>query len=47
MTNGIAVALLLAIAALLLLDHQVLHWNIPLIVAREFVRFVEYLSFWR
>lgn len=47
MTNGIAIAILIAIAALLLVDHQLLHWNIPLLVGREFVRFVEYASFWR
>ena len=47
MTNSIAVALVLLVAALLLLDAQVLHWNLPVVVGRAFVGFVEYASFWR
>lgn len=47
MTNSIAVAILLAIAALLLLDAYVFHWDVPLLVGRVFVQFVEYVSFWR
>ena len=47
MTNGIAVVLALLVAGLLLLDAQVLHWNLPVLVGRSFVDFVEYLSFWR
>lgn len=47
MTNTIAIVLIALIAGVLLLDAQVLHWNLPLVVAREFVRLVEWLSFWR
>lgn len=47
MTNGLALVLALLVGALLLLDWQVLHWNLPVTVGRAFVGFVEYLSFWR
>ena len=47
MTNRLALILTLLIVGLLVLDHQWLHWNLPLVVGRQFVRFVEYVSFWR
>lgn len=47
MTNRIAIVLLLLVVLLFVLDAQVLHWNLPLLVGRNFVRLVEWLSFWR
>lgn len=47
MTNTIAITLFILIAGLLLLDQTVLHWNLPVVIGREFVGFVEWLSFWR
>lgn len=47
MTNTIAIVLGLGIVGLLVLDAQVLHWDLPVVVGRAFVGFVEYLSFWR
>ena len=39
----IFVLILLIFAA----DALWLHWNLPVLIGREFVGFVEYLSFWR
>ncbi|WP_195759800.1 hypothetical protein [Paracoccus sp. S-4012] len=47
MTNTLAIILALVIGGLLILDAQLLHWNLPLLVGREFVRLVEWASFWR
>ncbi len=47
MTNTLALVLIALVAGLLLLDAQWLHWNLPLMAGREFVRLVEWLSFWR
>ena len=46
-TNSIAIALLVMIAGFLLLDAYVLHQGLALQLARSFVQFVEWLSFWR
>ncbi|MDO5641568.1 MAG: hypothetical protein Q4G26_04165 [Paracoccus sp. (in: a-proteobacteria)] len=35
------------ILLILLADRLWLHWDLPVLVGREFVGFVEYLSFWR
>ncbi|WP_198731814.1 hypothetical protein [Paracoccus tegillarcae] len=47
MTNRIALVLALMIVALLLADHYLLHWGIPLFLAQQFTALVEWLSFWR
>ncbi|WP_294929450.1 hypothetical protein [uncultured Paracoccus sp.] len=47
MTNRIAIFLGLLIALILAADLLFLGGNIPIFLAREFVGFVEYLSFWR
>ena len=47
MNNTIAIVLLLIIAGLLLLDAQVMHWGLPVLAGRQFIRLVEWLSFWR
>ena len=47
MTNRIAVALVLMVAAFFLADHFLLHLGAALFLARQFVQFVEYLAFWR
>ncbi|WP_170161994.1 hypothetical protein [Paracoccus siganidrum] len=47
MTNQIAIALVALLAALLLLDHFWLHLGLPLLIGKQFDRFIEYLSFWR
>ncbi|MBW7057203.1 hypothetical protein KY389_10940 [Paracoccus bogoriensis] len=47
MTNQIAIALLMLFAALLLADHFWLQMDMPLFLARQLDRFIEYLSFWR
>lgn len=46
-TNSIAIALLVMIAGFFLLDAYVLHQGFALQLARGFVQFVEWLSFWR
>jgi hypothetical protein len=47
MTNQIAIALLLLFAAFLVADHFWLQLDVPMFLARELDRFIEYLSFWR
>jgi hypothetical protein len=47
MTNRIAAALALTIAAFFLIDALVLHLGAGLFLARRFAGFVEYLAFWR
>jgi hypothetical protein len=47
MTNKIALVLALLILALLVLDTTVLHWNLPLLVGREMLGLIEWVSFWR
>ena len=47
MTNQIAIALLLLIAAVFAIDHFWLGMDLPLFVARQMDQFIEYLSFWR
>ncbi len=47
MTNRIAIALVLLIAALLVADHVWLHINLPVLLGRQLDAAVEYLSFWR
>ncbi|MDM7459806.1 MAG: hypothetical protein P3W94_010795 [Paracoccus sp. (in: a-proteobacteria)] len=47
MTNAITIAILVALAALLLVDHYWIGLDLPLFLARELDRFIEYLSFWR
>ena len=47
MTNQIAIALLLLIAAAFAVDHVWLDGHLPLMTARAMDRLIEYLSFWR
>lgn len=47
MTNPVAIGLLVLIAGFFLLDVLVLHQGFVLQLARTFVRFVEWVSFWR
>lgn len=47
MTNRIAIALALLIAAGFVVDALWLHGDAPLVLAKLLDRFIEYLSFWR
>ncbi|MBK4215289.1 hypothetical protein JJJ17_05045 [Paracoccus caeni] len=47
MTNSIAITLFFLIVAIFAVDHFWLHQDLPLIVAKSFDSFIEYLSFWR
>lgn len=47
MTNRIALALALFLAAILLCDAALFDSRLTLFLAREFIAFIEYLSFWR
>lgn len=47
MTNKIALVLALLILGLFVLDAALLHWNLPLLVGRQMLHFVEWVSFWR
>lgn len=47
MTNAIAITLVMLIAAVFVLDAALLHWDLPVVLGRQFVGFVEWASFWR
>ncbi len=47
MTNQIAIALLILIAAAFLVDQVWLDGALPLMAAKTIDQFIEYLSFWR
>ena len=47
MTNRIAIAIILMIAAFFLIDALFLHLGAALFLARQFANLVEYLAFWR
>ena len=47
MTNRIALAIVLLIAAFFVADALVLHLGAALFLTRQFADFVEYLAFWR
>ena len=47
MTNRIALAIVLLIAAFFVADALVLHLGAALFLARQFADFVAYLAFWR
>ena len=47
MTNKIALVLALLITGLFVLDAAMLHWNLPLLVGRQMLHLVEWVSFWR
>ena len=47
MTNQIAIALLLLIAAAFLVDQVWLEGDLPLFVGKTMDRFIEYCAFWR
>ena len=47
MTNKIALVLALLITGLFVLDAAMLHWNLPLLIGRQMLPLVEWLTFWR
>ncbi len=47
MTNKIAIALALAIAALFAVDAFYLNGELPLFLGRKFAELIEYVAFWR
>ncbi|MEZ5731324.1 MAG: hypothetical protein R3D97_03250 [Paracoccaceae bacterium] len=47
MTNRIAIALAILIAAFFVADHYWLHLDAALFLARRLLDFIEYLAFWR
>ncbi len=47
MTNQIAIFLALLVLGLFLADAFFLHWDLPVLLGRELVGLIEYLSFWR
>ena len=47
MTNGIALTLVLMVAALFLADAFFLHWNLPVFLGKQMAAMIEFLSFWR
>ena len=47
MTNGIAIGLVIAVAAFFALDHFVLQWGAPLFLARQFADLLHWVAFWR
>lgn len=47
MTTGNVITLFVLILMIFVADALWLHWNLPVLIGREFVNFVEYLSFWR
>ena len=47
MTNTIAFVLAALILGLFALDAALLHWNLPVMVGREMLQLIEWLSFWR
>lgn len=47
MTNGIAIALAVLIAAILVADQLWLHLGLPVLLGRQLDQVIEQLSFWR
>lgn len=47
MTNSIALVLALIVVGFFVLDAAVLHWNLPLLVGRQMLSLIEWVSFWR
>ncbi len=47
MTNKIALTLALIMIGLLVVDHLLLHLNLPLFLAKQFADLIEWVSFWR
>ena len=47
MTTQNVIAIFMLIVLIFVADALWLHWDLPILIGREFVRFVEYLSFWR
>jgi len=47
MTNNIALVLALMVLGLFVLDTAVLHWNLPVLVGRQMLSLIEWVSFWR
>ena len=47
MTNSIALVLALMVLGLFVLDATLLHWNLPLLVGRQMLGLIEWVSFWR
>ncbi len=47
MTNKIALGLAMIIIGLFLLDHYVLHWDLPVFLGKQLARIIEWVAFWR
>ena len=47
MTNLIALVLAVLILGMFALDATVLHLDLPVLVGREMLRLIEWVSFWR
>lgn len=47
MTTSNVFTIVALILMIFVADALWFHWDLPLLVGREFVAFVEYLSFWR
>lgn len=47
MTTGNVITIFVLILTIFVADAFWLHWNLPVWIGKEFVGFVEYLSFWR
>lgn len=47
MTNRIALVLALMVVGAFVLDAAVLHWNLPVLVGRQMLSLIEWVSFWR
>lgn len=47
MTNQIAIALVVVVAAVFLADATLFDGDLPVFLGKQFVALIEYLSFWR
>ncbi|MFV0410573.1 MAG: hypothetical protein ACK5LJ_13050 [Paracoccus sp. (in: a-proteobacteria)] len=47
MTTRNVITIFLLIVLLFVVDALWLHWDLPLLIGRQFADFIEYLSFWR
>lgn len=47
MTNQIALAILILIVGVFVVDHYWLNMNLPVLTGKALDEFIEYLAFWR
>ena len=47
MTNKIALTLALMVLGLFVLDALLLRWNLPVLIGRQMLALIEWVSFWR